>query len=125
MLVCAAAQAQQPPAAPVSLAVRALDFDVATAPAGWRTVAGATLDTMRGGFTTETGLSLSLGIERLVSINGQVVSQTNFQIADVGNISSDEARQAHAAINSLTLVQTGANNFTVGDAAAAPSSRTA
>ena len=106
----AGAQAQQ-----TSLVERALDMHVATAPAGWRLVGSATLDRTRGGFTTAAGLSLSLGIERMVSINGEVVSHTNFQIADVGNISSGEARRAHDAINSATLVQNGANNFVVGD----------
>jgi hypothetical protein len=110
-VACAGAQAQQP-----SLAERALDVHVATAPAGWRLVGSDTLDRTRGGFTTAAGLSLSLGIERIVSINGEVVSHTNFQIADLGNITSGEARQAHDAINSATLVQNGANNFVVGDA---------
>jgi hypothetical protein len=103
-----AAPAPLPP-----LAALALDMEVAccTAPHGWSKVDAASLDTMRGGFTTTTGLSLSLGIERLVSINGELVSQTNFRIADVGRITGEEARQAHEAINSVKLIQNGANNF--------------
>lgn len=110
----ASAQAQQKA---TSLIERALDIDidVASAPAGWHRVGSEKLATMRGGFTTAAGLSLSLGIERLVSINGEVVSHTNFQIANVGNISGDEARRAHDAINSVNLVQNGPNNFAVGD----------
>ena len=89
------------------------------APAGWQLVARAALDDVRGGFTTPEGLSLSLGIDRMVSINGEVVAHTNFQIADLRNISSDEARQAHAALNTGQLVQNGAGNFALGDTLAA------
>jgi hypothetical protein len=106
------AQAQQ---APTSLAERALDMVVASAPAGWHRVSSEKLAMMRGGFTTPGGLSLSLGIERLVSINGEVVARTNFQIANVGNISADEARQARDAINTVNLVQNGPSNFAAGD----------
>ena len=112
----AGARAQDPAAALTELA---LDFEVVGAPAGWQLVAPAALDTMRGGFITPAGLSLSLGIDRTVSINGQVVAHTNFQIADLRNISSDEARQAHAALNTGQLVQNGAGNFALGDTLAA------
>jgi hypothetical protein len=108
-----AARAQDP------LVERALDFEVIGAPAGWQLVAPAALDSMRGGFTTPEGLSLSLGIDRMVSINGELVAHTSFQIADVRNISSDEARQAQAALNTGQLVQNGARNFAFGDTLAA------
>jgi hypothetical protein len=106
------AQAQQ---APTLLAVRSPDVLMATAPAGWHKVGSERLAMIRGGFTTVTGLSLSLGIERLVSINGEVVAHTNFQIANVSNISAEEARQARDAINSVNLVQNGPNNVALGD----------
>lgn len=112
-VVCAAARAQDP------LLERALDFEVIGAPAGWQLVASAALDNVRGGFTTPEGLSLSLGIDRMVSINGEVVSHINFQIANLSNITSDEARQARAALNTVQLVQNGANNFAFGDPLAA------
>jgi hypothetical protein len=35
-------------------------------------VAPATLDNYRGGFVTDTGLAVSLGLERIVTINGNV-----------------------------------------------------
>jgi hypothetical protein len=115
-VVWTAARAQDPAAALTALA---LDFEVVDAPAGWSLVPRAALDDMRGGFITPEGLSLSLGIDRTVSINGQVVAHTNFQIADLRNISSDEARQAHAALNTGQLVQNGAGNFALGDTLAA------
>lgn len=115
----AGARAQDPASASDLLAERALDFEVASAPDGWNMVDAAALDSMRGGFTTPSGLTLSLGFDRLVSINGAVVSHTNFQIADLRAISADEARQAHEALNSVKLVQNGANNFALGDALSA------
>lgn len=115
-----AARMEEADEPPMALAERALDIEVicSTAPAGWNRVAVADLDTMRGGFTTDTGLALSLGIERVVSINGEVVSHTNFQIANIANISSAEAQQAHDAINSIQLIQNGANNFAALDPSA-------
>ena len=112
------ARAQGAPAMPPPPAARALGVEVA-APAGWRQVGAAALDGMRGGFTTPSGLALSLGIERSVSINGEVVAHTNFRIADVGNISGDEARQAQAALGTAWLVQNGARNFAAGGAVGA------
>lgn len=111
-VVWASARAQDPL---VALAERALDIAVIGAPAGWQMVAPAALEGMRGGFTTPAGLTLSLGIDRMVSINGEVVAHTHFQIADLRNISDAEARQAHAALNTGQLVQNGAGNFALGD----------
>lgn len=121
LLAMAWAGAQDAGAAPAPLAALALALDVACdcAPPGWHRVDADRLDTLRGGFTSPAGLSVSLGIERMVSINGEVVAHTNFQIANVRTISSDEARQAHQALSSVNLVQNGANNFAVGDALAA------
>lgn len=120
-IACAAARAQDAGAALAPLAELALNLEVVccSAPPGWDPVDSGALDTMRGGFTTAAGLSVSLGIERLVTINGEIVAHTNFQIANVRDISSDEARQAHQALTSVNLVQNGANNFAVGDALAA------
>lgn len=106
-------------AAPRELVSVALDMEVVSAaPAGWTRVNRDALDAMRGGFIAPSGLTVSLGIERMVSVNGAVVAHTNFQIANVRNISGDEARQAHDALSSAKLVQNGANNFAVGDALA-------
>jgi hypothetical protein len=118
-VVWTAARAQDPAGAPMPLAELALDFEVVGAPAGWLMVARPALENMRGGFSTPAGLSLSLGIDRTVSINGEIVAHTNFQIADLRSISGDEARQAHAALNTGQLVQNGAGNFALGDTLAA------
>lgn len=100
-------------AARQALGVRALDFEVAccTPPAGWSKVGAASLDGQRGGFDLPSGLTLSLGFERLVSINGQMISQNSFNIANVSSMTAEEARQASAAFGTAKLVQNGAGNF--------------
>lgn len=81
------------------------------APAGWAAVDAATLAALRGGFITASGLEVSLGIERLVSINGVVVSRTSFQLADLGRLSAEQARQTGATLSSIKLIQNGDANM--------------
>jgi hypothetical protein len=83
----------------------------ASLPGAWVAVGSATLERARGGFSTPNGLEISLGIERLVSINGDIVAHTAFQIADIGNLTSDEAAQTSQALSSLKLVQNGSDNI--------------
>ena len=78
--------------------------------AGWRAVSEETLEQARGGFDVPGGLSLSFGIERLVSINGSVVSSVAFTIADVAHLSVEEASLARTAIASMNVVQNGVGN---------------
>ncbi|NRR29697.1 hypothetical protein HSX11_05820 [Oxalobacteraceae bacterium] len=73
-------------------------------------VADAALEDYRGGFDIGGGLIVTLGIERLVSINGNIVASSNFSIADVAKMSSSEAQMANEAVSALTLVQNGAGN---------------
>lgn len=90
---------------------------LASGPA-WEPVGADQLDQARGGFTTPAGLELSLGIDRLVTINGDVVARTSVQIADIRAISGAEALKARAALSATTLVQNGAGNFFTGDGVA-------
>lgn len=78
---------------------------------GWQAVDDATLEQARGGFDMPGGLNLSLGIERLVSINGEVVASTSFTIADVARLSAAEASQARAALTAMNVVQNGTGNL--------------
>jgi hypothetical protein len=89
-------------------------------PAGWRPVDTAVLDSTRGGFTLGSGLVLSFGIERLVSINGNVVARTNVELADLGRLGSGPAPQTGAALSSVNLIQNGHDNI-YADASAAAS----
>lgn len=74
-------------------------------------VAAEALDEARGGFDVPGGLSLSLGIERVVSVNGEVLSRSNISIPDLTSITADQARQAQEALGAARLVQLGNNNF--------------
>lgn len=78
---------------------------------GWVPVDTTMLDTMRGGFTTPAGLEVSLGIERVVMLNGILVAHTTVEIADIGKLSGTNAEQTRAALSSLNLVQSGADNM--------------
>ncbi len=78
---------------------------------GWQAVDDAILEQARGGFDMPGGLNLSLGIERLVSINGEVVASTSFMIVDVARLGVDEANQARAALTAMHVVQNGGGNL--------------
>lgn len=69
----------------------------------------AQLDNMRGGFDLPTGLQVSFGIERVAFVNGNMVSMTNFNIPDVGNMTAQQA-QALASVSTNGLVQVGSGN---------------
>lgn len=109
LLLAQAAQAGEPLPA---LAARALDFTLGgcTAPDGWARVDAAALDQERGGYDLPSGLTMSIGIERMVSINGQLVTQSSFSIANLASISGEEARLANAALGGQ-LVQNGSGNL--------------
>ncbi len=77
----------------------------------WVAVDDSQLEEMRGGFTTPSGLAVSLGIDRLVSINGDVVARTSFDIADLNHMSEEQARQTRDALSSVKLIQNGSDNI--------------
>lgn len=78
-------------------------------PPGWNPVPEQALAEQRGGFDAGGGLLVSLGVERLVAINGGTVASSQFQIADLARITPGEALLAQAAIQPL-LVQNGLGN---------------
>ena len=80
---------------------------------GWIPVADAVLDASRGGFTLDTGLLLTLGIDREISINGEVVSRTSLQLTDISHLSAEQARQTSEALSAVKLVQNGHDNIVV------------
>jgi hypothetical protein len=83
----------------------------------WAPVDEEQLDQMRGGFTVPSGLTVSLGIDRLVSINGDIVSRTSFDIADLNHLSEEQARLTRDALSSVKLIQNGGDNiYQAGDA---------
>lgn len=68
------------------------------------------LDTMRGGFDTSQGLKVSFGISRAVYVNGNLVTQTSFNIPDVGAMTAQQAQAMLASGGASTLVQNGRGN---------------
>ena len=70
-------------------------------------VDSATLDQARGGFLTGDGLMVNLGLERLVSINGNVVERTELQLGDIGKLARGEATLSTQALGELRLIQNG------------------
>ena len=79
----------------------AVPFDPANA------VDSATLEAARGGFLTDSGLVVTLGLERLVSINGSVVERTEMQLGDIGKLARGEAALSSEALGELRLIQNG------------------
>ena len=61
--------------------------------AAWPRLEPAALDALRGGFVLPSGLQVSFGFERLVHVNGALVSALRVQVADVARISAEEAAQ--------------------------------
>ena len=79
-------------------------------PDEWAPVSAQTLDGSRGGFDTGTGLLVSFGIERAVSVNGNLVSNTSFNIPNVANLTPEQAKLATVALSTVNLVQIGPGN---------------
>lgn len=97
----------------VSLWLALAGFSAAApaAPADWTPVDEDQLAQMCGGFEYPNGLTVALGIERLVSINGNLVSRTNIDIADLKHLSEEQARQTRDALSSVKLIQNGHDNI--------------
>lgn len=76
----------------------------------WIAVDDSQLEQARAGYALPGGLMLSLGVERLVSINGSVVASTHFSIADMTQLSAAEAAMASDALATV-VVQNGIGNL--------------
>jgi hypothetical protein len=84
----------------------------------WTPVKDEQLEQMRGGFTTASGLQVSLGIERLVAINGELVARTRVDISDLNHMSEEQLRQTRDSLSSVKLIQNGGDNiYQAGDSA--------
>jgi len=80
-------------------------------PSQWVPASDAQLDSARGGFNLDTGLNVSFGIIRTVTINGDLVSRTNFDLPDITRINPDQARLVNTALGETGLIQSGSGNF--------------
>jgi hypothetical protein len=77
------------------------DFDTANA------VEPATLDNYRGGFITDTGLAVTLGLERITTINGAVADSSKIDFGDLGSLAAGRSTLSGDALNQLRLIQNG------------------
>ena len=84
---------------------------VAFQPTQWISASNAQMDNTRGGFNLDTGLNVSFGIIRTVTINGNLVSRTNFDLPDITRINADQARLVNKALGETGLIQSGSGNF--------------
>jgi hypothetical protein len=74
-------------------------------------VAPGVLDGCRGGFTTGSGLVVSLGVERIVTVDGQVAARSELQLGDLGR--PDGGAQVAGQLAQLTngtLIQNSLND---------------
>jgi hypothetical protein len=69
-------------------------------------VDSAALDAVRGGFGYGDNLLVTLGIERLVQVNGNVVDLSSVQFGDVGKLASGQAQLSGDALGTR-LIQNG------------------
>jgi hypothetical protein len=76
-------------------------------------VAASSLDDYRGGFMTDAGIAVSLGLERIVTINGNVAEHTQLNLGDLGSLTSGQTRLAADAAGQLRLIQNGGGRFDV------------
>jgi hypothetical protein len=72
------------------------------------------LDQMRGGFFSDTGMVISIGIERSVLINGELVTSTTLTIPDLQRFSGTGLGNATLIGPAFSLTQNGpGNTFTL------------
>lgn len=69
-------------------------------------VDSAALDAVRGGFDYGDKLLVTLGIDRVVQVNGNVVDHSSTQFGDVGKLASGQAQLAGDALGTR-LIQNG------------------
>jgi hypothetical protein len=81
--------------------------------AGARAVDPAVLDGYRGGFVTDSGIAVTLGIERIVTINGNVAEHSQIELGDLGRLTSGQSQLTADAAGQLRLIQNGTGRLDV------------
>lgn len=88
----------------------------------WVAVSDEALGAQRGGFEVANDLRVSFGMVRTVTLNGDLVNATSFNLPDVSRITPEQARLASNAMAEAGLVQVGGGNrVPVGALAQVPS----
>jgi hypothetical protein len=81
----------------------------------WQKIPDQELSKMRGGFVTSDGLSINVGLERLVMIDGTVKTQFNFDLSGLGQNSNKSSSLPSDQNNMIQLIQNGDNNLVTQD----------
>lgn len=76
----------------------------------WVPVDQDVLESMRGGYDMGNGLMASFGIDRAVYVNGNLVTQTSFNVPDIAHITAMQAGAMATALNAMSITQIGPNN---------------
>ena len=76
-------------------------------------VASEKLDDYRGGFITDNGIAVTLGIERIVTINGNVAERSQLELGDLGQLTSGHSSLSTDMANQARLIQNGGGTFNV------------
>ncbi len=76
----------------------------------WVAISDQALGAQRGGFEVASGLTVSFGMVRTVTLNGDLVNATSFNLPDVARITPEQARLASVAMAEAGLVQVGSGN---------------
>jgi hypothetical protein len=73
----------------------------------------AALDELRGGFITPGGIAVSLGIERIVTINGNVAERSQIDFGDLGSLTSGASKAAGDTAGQVRVIQNGTATMNV------------
>jgi len=76
---------------------------------GWIALADQRLDEVRGGFIDASGLQVSFGIERAIYLNGELVTTTRLNVADLAALSGGKA--GATLTGGAALLQNGPGNL--------------
>lgn len=80
-------------------------------PEQWVAASNAQLEQLRGGFNIGQGLTVSFGFVRTVTVNGDVLNRSSFNIPDVTQITAEQAKSVNSAITQAGFaVQNGPGN---------------
>lgn len=74
-------------------------------------VANERLDTVRGGFDLGDGLEASLGIERAVYVDGNLVTYASVTIPDLAHVTTQQATALAAALSTVNVQNGSGNSF--------------
>jgi hypothetical protein len=67
----------------------------------------AALAELRGGFEIPGGIAVSLGIDRIVTINGNVVERSQLNLGDLGTLTSGMSKVSADTAGQVRLIQNG------------------